>query len=135
MFSYLYADLYGSFIWAAAERPKGSGNFTTKEIPFSCAQNSPISCNSVPGSLQPALGYIYSFGEDNSKDVLLLASSGVYRVVDPSRCNYFCSKEGVRNVSSSSTISSSCRNRLINSYFQQLFPFLSILLLLLVFSL
>ncbi|CAK9184747.1 unnamed protein product [Ilex paraguariensis] len=48
---------------------------------------------SVPGSSLPALGYIFSFGEDNSKDIFLLASSGVYRIVPPSRCNYACSKE------------------------------------------
>ncbi|KAH7515848.1 hypothetical protein FEM48_Zijuj10G0069800 [Ziziphus jujuba var. spinosa] len=30
------------FYMAAAEGPKGSGNFTAEEIPFSCAQNSPI---------------------------------------------------------------------------------------------
>lgn len=91
--SYLYADLYASNIWAAAETPKSSGNFSTESIPFSCAQDSPIKCDSVPNSPLPALGYIFSFGEDNRKDIYILTSTGVYRVVLPSRCNYSCSKE------------------------------------------
>ncbi|KAF3431375.1 hypothetical protein FNV43_RR26106 [Rhamnella rubrinervis] len=131
----LYADLYGSFIWAASESPKGSGNFSTTEIPFSCTQNSPTNCNSIPGSSRPDLGYIYSFGEDNSKDVFILTSTGVYRVVDPSLCNYTCSKEKVRNISSTSTLSSSNRNQMINTYRHSLLPFLSMLFLLLVFTL
>ncbi|XP_041010853.1 HIPL1 protein-like [Juglans microcarpa x Juglans regia] len=93
--SYLYADLYGSAIWAAAESPANSGNFTSAMIPFSCAHDSPIHCSSIPGNSLPALGYIYSFGEDNRKDIFILASSGVYRVVRPSHCNYTCSKENV----------------------------------------
>ncbi|KAL2904247.1 HIPL1 protein, partial [Bienertia sinuspersici] len=44
----------------------------------------------------PALGYMYSFAQDNKKDVFILANNGVYRVVRPSRCNYACSKEIVR---------------------------------------
>uniref|UniRef100_A0A2N9EC86 Glucose/Sorbosone dehydrogenase domain-containing protein n=1 Tax=Fagus sylvatica TaxID=28930 RepID=A0A2N9EC86_FAGSY len=93
--SYLYADLYGSAIWAGAESPENSGNFTTTRIPFSCAHDSTIPCNTIPGSSLPTLGYIYSFGEDNMKDIFILASSGVYRVARPSRCNYTCSKENV----------------------------------------
>ncbi|XP_068636539.1 HIPL1 protein [Aristolochia californica] len=90
---YLYADLYGGAIWAGAETPENSGNFTSSRIPFRCAENSPISCGSTPGSPLPSLGYIFSFGQDNKKDVYILASTGVYRVVRPSRCNYTCSKE------------------------------------------
>ncbi|KAK6920797.1 Glucose/Sorbosone dehydrogenase [Dillenia turbinata] len=93
--SYLYGDLYGSAIWAGIENPENSGNFTSTMITFSCAQDSPIQCSFVSGSSLPALGYVYSFGEDNSMDIYLLASSGVYRVVRPSRCNYACSKETV----------------------------------------
>ncbi|KAK3038603.1 hypothetical protein RJ639_027266, partial [Escallonia herrerae] len=92
---YLYADLYASALWAAAEDPKNSGNFTTASIPFSCAHGSPLECGSVPNSPLAALQYVYSFGEDNRKDVYILASSGVYRVVRPSRCNFTCSKENV----------------------------------------
>ncbi|KAG5522361.1 hypothetical protein RHGRI_034518 [Rhododendron griersonianum] len=91
--SYLYGDLYSSAIWAAAETPITSGNFTTTSIPFSCATDSPMACNSVPNSRLAALEYIFSFGEDNRKDVFILASSGVYRVVSPSRCNFTCAKE------------------------------------------
>ncbi|XP_057949199.1 HIPL1 protein-like [Malania oleifera] len=92
---YLYADLYATALWAAAESPENSGNFSTKRIPFSCAQNSPIQCSSIPGSSLPSLGCIFSFGQDNRKDIFILASSGVYRVVSPNRCNYTCFKENV----------------------------------------
>ncbi|XP_076890461.1 HIPL1 protein-like [Bidens hawaiensis] len=91
--SYLYADLYATVLWAAAETPTNSGNFTSTSIPFGCARDSPLECNSVPNTDLAALGYIYSFGEDNKKDVYILASTGVYRVVQPSRCNYSCTKE------------------------------------------
>ncbi|KAL8518847.1 hypothetical protein ACS0TY_009986 [Phlomoides rotata] len=91
--SYLYGDLYSSHIWAATETPKNSGNFTTTDTPFSCTPDSPIKCDLVPNSNLPAFQYIFSFGEDNRKDVYILTQSGVYRVVRPSRCNYACSKE------------------------------------------
>lgn len=94
-FSYLYGDLYASHIWAASETPQNSGNFTTSDTPFSCAPDSPIKCDSVPNSNLPALEYIFSFGQDNRKDVYILTQSGVYRLVRPSRCNYACSKEVV----------------------------------------
>ncbi|PIA40240.1 hypothetical protein AQUCO_02500142v1 [Aquilegia coerulea] len=90
---YVYADLYANYLWAADETPENSGNFTSNLIPFSCAHDSPIQCASVAGSPLPTLGYIYSFGEDNRKDLMFLTSTGVYRVVRPSRCNYTCSKE------------------------------------------
>ncbi|WOG95186.1 hypothetical protein DCAR_0414492 [Daucus carota subsp. sativus] len=90
---YLYADLYAGAAWAGIETPENSGNFTSTKIPFKCAEDSPIPCTYVPGNTLPALGYIFSFGEDNSKDHFVLASSGVYRVVPPSRCNYSCTKE------------------------------------------
>ncbi|PHT88115.1 HIPL2 protein [Capsicum annuum] len=95
---YLYADLYAGAMWAGTESPEGSGTFNTTEIPFNCAGNSPINCAFVPGSTVPALGYIFSYGEDNNKDVYLLASSGVYRVARPSRCKYTCSKENATDI-------------------------------------
>ncbi|GMH21958.1 hypothetical protein Nepgr_023801 [Nepenthes gracilis] len=96
---YLFADLYGGAIWAGVEFPEDSGNFTTNNLTFSCASDSPIECSSVPGTSLPSLGYIFSFGEDNGKDIYLLASSGVYRIAAPSRCKYACSKENVTDVS------------------------------------
>lgn len=93
--SYLYGDLYANHIWAASETPRNSGNFTTNDTPFSCTPDSPIKCDLVPNSNLPAFQYIFSFGEDNRKDVYILTQSGVYRVVRPSRCNYACSKEVV----------------------------------------
>ncbi|KAK7411495.1 hypothetical protein VNO78_02929 [Psophocarpus tetragonolobus] len=89
---YLYGDLYAGAMWAAIEDPQNSGNFNTSRVAFSCAHDSPIKCESAPGNL-PALGYIFSFGEDNKKDVYVLTSNGVYRVVRPSRCSYACSLE------------------------------------------
>lgn len=92
---YLYADLYAHFLWAAEETPENSGNFTSTSIPFSCAHDSVLPCTSVEESPLPSLGYIYSFGEDNRKDMMLLTSTGVYRVTRPSRCNYTCASENV----------------------------------------
>ncbi|KAL6524366.1 hipl1 protein [Orobanche hederae] len=95
---YLFADLYAGAIWAGIENPIDSGNFTKSKIPFNCARDSPISCTFTPGSSFPALSYIFSFGEDNNKDVFLLTNSGVYRIVRPSRCNYTCSMENASSV-------------------------------------
>lgn len=97
-FRYLYTDLYAGYIWAGTESPENSGKFNSTTISFSCAQDSPLPCSSVPERPFPSLGYIFSFGEDNKKDVYLLASSGVYRIVSPSRCNYNCSKENVTSI-------------------------------------
>lgn len=90
---YLYADLYASAMWAGTETPESSGNYTSSLISFSCSKNSPIPCDSAAGSPLPSLGYIYSFGEDNNKDIYVLASKGVYRVVRPSLCGYTCPTE------------------------------------------
>ncbi|KAK4358163.1 hypothetical protein RND71_023773 [Anisodus tanguticus] len=98
--SYLYGDLYAKNFWAAQENPYNSGNFTPRGIPFSCAHDSPLNCSSVPNSPLPALGYIFSFGQDNRKDTYVLTSTGVYRVVRPSRCNYTCLKETARTAES-----------------------------------
>ncbi|KAJ9554457.1 hypothetical protein OSB04_018502 [Centaurea solstitialis] len=115
--SYLYADLYATALWAAAETPTNSGNFTTTSIPFSCAHDSPLECSSVPNTNLAALGYIYSFGEDNKKDVYILASTGVYRVVRPSRCNYSCTKENATQVETPRTSpTSSSGNHLTSQY-------------------
>lgn len=92
-YRYLYADLYAGSIWAGTETPEDSGNFTTTKVPVSCALDSPILCSAEAGSSVPALGFIFSFGQDNRKDMFILASTGVYRVARPSRCNYTCSKE------------------------------------------
>uniref|UniRef100_A0A2P2QLZ9 HIPL1 protein n=1 Tax=Rhizophora mucronata TaxID=61149 RepID=A0A2P2QLZ9_RHIMU len=103
---YLYADLYANNIWAGVETPENSGNYTSSKIPFACATDSPIKCTSVQRNGGPSLGYIFSFGEDNHKDVFVLANNGVYRVVRPSRCNYTCSKENATVVASPSPTTS-----------------------------
>ncbi|XP_059655942.1 HIPL1 protein-like [Cornus florida] len=132
--SYLYGDLYANAIWAAAETPKNSGNFTTSTIPFGCARDSPIQCTFKPSSTLPALGYIYSFGQDNRKDVYILTSSGVYRVVRPSRCNYTCSKENVTAVANPAPPPASSFSQLTKPQ-KELMLFLSSLLLLVGFIL
>ena len=134
IFRYLFGDLYAHAIWAGTENPENSGNFTMSQIPFSCAHDSPIQCSSVPGSSLPALGYIFSFGEDNNKDIFLLTSSGVYRVVRPSRCNYTCSKENATATASPSPAPSSPSSQVswLNhpcKIFLLLFPSLSFLVL------
>ncbi|XP_047311148.1 HIPL1 protein-like [Impatiens glandulifera] len=108
---YLYTDLYAGAMWAGVETPENSGNFNTSKITFSCAPNSPIACDSRPGNSLPSLGYIFSFGQDNDKDIYLLTSSGVYRVVPPSRCNYTCAKENVTNTGSPGPTTSSPKSQ------------------------
>jgi len=75
-------------MWTGAETPE-----TSTLIPFSCSKDSPIPCDTAAGSPLPSLGYIYSFGEDDNKDIYVLASKGVYRVVRPSLCSYTCPTE------------------------------------------
>ena len=131
-FRYLYGDLYAGAMWAATETPENSGNFTSTKIPFSCGRDSPIQCTSLPGSALPSLGYIFSFGEDNGKDNFILASSGVYRVVRPSRCNYTCSKENATaDGSPGPTSPPSFASQLHGSFSRILALFSSLLLLLL----
>ncbi|XP_007032421.2 PREDICTED: HIPL1 protein isoform X1 [Theobroma cacao] len=133
---YLYADLYADAIWAGTESPKGSGNFTTSELPIKCAHDSPIPCTTQPDSTTPALGFVFSFGQDNRKDIFILASSGVYRIVRPSRCNYTCSRENVTDLSGPETVvppstSPSTGSKLTNPLrLLQVFPCASLFLLL-----
>ncbi|CAA7043289.1 unnamed protein product [Microthlaspi erraticum] len=133
---YLYADLYGNGVWAGIEMPANSGNFVTNRTTFSCAGDSPMKCSDSPGSSGLSLGYVFSFGEDNKKDIYLLTSNGVYRVVRSSRCNLTCSKENStaarRNPSPSSSpasSSTSCYRRMMNGSFVVLLVSLSLILL------
>ncbi|XP_071703980.1 HIPL1 protein-like [Rutidosis leptorrhynchoides] len=96
---YIYTDLYSYAIWATIETTENSGNFSSVNVPFSCAHDSPMECRFKPGMHGvPDLGYVLSLSQDNNKDVYLLASSGVYRVAAPSRCGYRCSKEKFSNL-------------------------------------
>ncbi|KAK1315262.1 HIPL1 protein [Acorus calamus] len=95
---YLYADLYASAMWEGVESPVNSGKYNSTLIPFSCARDSPLQCDSVAGSSLASLGFVVSFGEDNKKDLYVLAKNGVYRVVRPSRCKYTCPKENVSDI-------------------------------------
>ncbi|KAH7867138.1 hypothetical protein Vadar_029324 [Vaccinium darrowii] len=107
--SYVYADLYGAAFWAGIENPEDSGIFNQSLMQFTCAADSPIKCTFVNGSSYPTLGYVLSLAEDNNKDIYLITSSGVYRIVAPSRCSYTCSKETVTPSSPSPTSTPSSR--------------------------
>ncbi|KAM3188956.1 hypothetical protein ACQJBY_067731 [Aegilops geniculata] len=87
---YIYADLYAQSMWSGIEMPENSGVYNVTPLAFGCSKTSPIPCDVAAKSPLPSLGYIFSFGEDNAKDLYLLTSKGVYRVVDPSSCNYAC---------------------------------------------
>ncbi|KAJ3693780.1 hypothetical protein LUZ60_009260 [Juncus effusus] len=87
---FLYADLYAYDMWTALETPYGSGNFTTSSINFACSDASPIACYYVNSTTLPKLGFIFSFGQDNNKDIIYLTSTGVYRIVNGVHCGYKC---------------------------------------------
>ena len=126
---YLYADLFANGMWVGTESPTDSGNFTRTQILFRCAQDSPIQCSVAAGGFLPSLGYIFSFGEDNRKDIFILSSSEVYIIFCPSRCNYTSSKENVTDLTHPASVPSpfnSTSSRLSNPLIE---------LLLLVFSL
>uniref|UniRef100_A0A453DTJ6 Glucose/Sorbosone dehydrogenase domain-containing protein n=2 Tax=Aegilops tauschii TaxID=37682 RepID=A0A453DTJ6_AEGTS len=87
---YIYADLYAQSMWSGIEIPENSGVYNVTPFRFACSAASPIPCDVAAKSPLPSLGYIFSFGEDSAKDLYLLTSKGVYRVVDPNSCNYAC---------------------------------------------
>ncbi|KAM4125060.1 hypothetical protein ACB094_01G279700 [Castanea mollissima] len=132
------ASITGGYLYRSVTDPcmNGSLLFTNQwvlsNILFRCAQDSPIQCSVAAGSSLPSLGYIFSFGEDNRKEIFILSSSGVYKIVCPSRCsrcNYTCSKENVTDLTRPASVPSpfnSTRSRLSNPLVE---------LLLLVFSL
>ncbi|KAG7590146.1 Soluble quinoprotein glucose/sorbosone dehydrogenase [Arabidopsis suecica] len=134
---YVYADLYGNGVWAGIETPANSGNFVTNRTTFSCAGDSPMKCSDSPGTSGLSLGYVFSFGEDNNKDIYLLTSNGVYRVVRPSRCNLTCSKENSTaarrkpSPSSSPSSSSSCYKHINGFHGSLVVLFVSLSLILL----
>ncbi|PWA69330.1 catalytic domain-containing protein [Artemisia annua] len=80
--SYLFGDLHAHNMWAGIEKTENSDNVMTIGITFVF----------VLGS-EPASGYLFSLAQDNNKDVYFLSSSGVYRIVPPSRCGYTCDLE------------------------------------------
>lgn len=99
-YRYLFADLFAKKLWTGTEDSEDCGNYNMTFIPFFCShEHMPMPCdsdsdsisNSVQGTSLSSLGYIFSFGEDNNKDVFILASKGVYRIVHPTHCGYTCS--------------------------------------------
>jgi hypothetical protein len=72
-------------MWTGSANTDGSGKYTSTSIPLSCSKQTPIPCDE---SANNPLGPISSFGEDNKLDVFILASQGVYRIVQPTLCGY-----------------------------------------------
>ena len=72
-------------MWTGIANTDGSGKYTSTSIPFSCSEKAPIPCDESTNS---PLGLIFSFGEDNKLDAFVLASQGVYRIVQPTLCGY-----------------------------------------------
>ncbi|XP_042487810.1 HIPL1 protein-like [Macadamia integrifolia] len=128
---YIYADFYAEAIWGGIENPENSGNFTSNQIPFTCAHDSPMQCKFTEGSSLPALGYINSFGEDNKKDVYIFTTNGVYRIVRPSRCNYMCLKENVSSIATPSPSNSPSSGSSLRKQYYDLVLLFSLLMLLL----
>lgn len=76
--------IYGSSIWAAAETPAGTDLhvYTSARIPkVRCSKSSPVPCAGVA-----IAGSVVSLGQDNSKDAFIIATGGIYRVVQPGLC-------------------------------------------------
>ncbi|CAN8233142.1 unnamed protein product [Cochlearia groenlandica] len=92
--TYLFADLYAGVLHGGVETPIGRGKFTSFNIPLQCASDSPFPC-SFDTKPTSTLGFVFSFGQDNNKDIYLLTSTGVYRIVRPSRCNLHCPLENI----------------------------------------
>ncbi|KAJ4760548.1 HIPL1 protein [Rhynchospora pubera] len=90
---FVFGDLYANDMFTSAETPRGSGNFSRDRITFTCSKNSPIRCDFTGKSSLPSLGYIFSFGQDNNRDLFYATIKGVYRVVRPSLCGYSCPLE------------------------------------------
>ncbi|KAL2611351.1 hypothetical protein R1flu_023043 [Riccia fluitans] len=87
---YVYADLFGT-MFVAAETPRFSGNFLSSKVNYLCSSTSPLEC-SANSSSPLQLTEILSFGVDNSDNVYILSSDGVYRVVHPTNCNSVCNQ-------------------------------------------
>ncbi|KAG9152828.1 hypothetical protein Leryth_017655 [Lithospermum erythrorhizon] len=110
---YMFMDLYAGTMWLGTETPENSRNFTTSKNSVTCAQDTPLKCGTVAGDGTLELGYVLSLGEDNRKDIYILSTNGLYRIVRPSRCNYQCSKESL----TTSKQTSSSADILIQQYF------------------
>lgn len=83
-------DLYVNVIWVVIEYLENSGNFIGKKMFFICVKNFLFICNKLFGFNVVVVGYIFFFGEDNRKDIYILISIGVYRIVCLSCCNILC---------------------------------------------
>lgn len=87
---YVYADLYGGAMWAAAETPAGSGNYTTARVNFTCSTDSPMDCKQSSSNSEPNFLYLFSYGEDNGNNLYVLSEMGVYKVGNPKGCGFTC---------------------------------------------
>jgi len=87
---FIYADLLGADMWAAAETPYMSGNFTTQKVNFTCSKTTPIPCSFVGSTSIPNLAFLLSIGQDNNKDLFYITQTGVYRIVRSVHCGFKC---------------------------------------------
>lgn len=91
-FRFIYADILAADMWAAAETPYMSGNFTTQKVNFTCSEMTPIPCSFVGSTSIPKLAFILSIGQDNNKDLFYITQTGVYRIVRSVHCGFKCNK-------------------------------------------
>ncbi|KAJ7564428.1 hypothetical protein O6H91_02G017000 [Diphasiastrum complanatum] len=89
---YLYADLYGSVMWAGLEFPPGSGNYSATTINFTCSASSHFPCEFVGNSTIPKFQYIFSWGQDNDRNLYILSNGGIFKVISPTACDFTCKK-------------------------------------------
>lgn len=90
--SYVFADYETEKIYHAFENPVGSGVFEFRDtaeepddefaLQFECAEDSLQECSHRPGP-------VFSFAEDEQRDVYILGENGVFRIIEPSRCSSF----------------------------------------------
>ncbi|XP_014757348.1 HIPL1 protein isoform X1 [Brachypodium distachyon] len=84
---YLFSDMYSCAMWTGTVNTDGSGKYISDSIQLSCSEKTPLPCD---WSTNSPLDRIFSFGEDNKQDGFILASQGVYRIVQASLCDYVC---------------------------------------------
>jgi hypothetical protein len=89
---FIYADILAADMWAAAETPYMSGNFTTQKVNFTCSKTTPIPCSFVGSTSIPKLSFLLSIGQDNNKDLFYITQTGVYRIVRSVHCGFKCNK-------------------------------------------
>lgn len=72
----MFADLFSGL-----KVTQGGGLFSqVRDLPWRCGFTSPEHCDK--------LGLVYTFGEDNSGNIYISSSDGIFRVVSASQCGF-----------------------------------------------